>query len=187
MKKIKSKFNILKIGKFRFYSGLLIGIIYSYLINLLLNLLVKSKDITYALSDGNWSKFLNSEVNFYYSFLISLLSANIAFCFTTYIWMSKIYIKNKREKLKIRYSQTNAIFTFGLIFLILIRFYQIYFQFNFSGFSLNLKDEYGVCLYFLPAFIFMNNWNNISRIYRARKSFFISFIIILVYGLILSQ
>ncbi|RKS42534.1 hypothetical protein BC962_3201 [Gillisia mitskevichiae] len=186
MRKIKSKFQIIEIGKFRFYSGILIGFGYGFIINILLRLLTKTKDITYAIVDGNWTKFLNSELTFYNSFLIGLIAASIGFCFTTYIWMSNIKVKNRKEKLKTQYAQINAIFTFGIIFLVLLRFYQIYFQFNFDGFSLNLEEEYGIFLYFLPIYMFMNNWNNISRIYIVKQPLLISTMILILFGLVLS-
>ncbi|MDB9836462.1 bacteriocin fulvocin C-related protein [Flavobacteriaceae bacterium] len=90
MKKYKSDFNIEQIGRFRFYSGIVVGIGYSIILTFLFQMLSKTNNVTIALNDGNWNNLINSKLDFYYTSFFGFLSVSLGFCFTTYLWLSKI-------------------------------------------------------------------------------------------------
>src|SRR5690606_3609309 len=177
LKNLKSDFNIEQIGRFQFYSGIIVGIGYSIILTFLFQMLSKANNITIALNDGNWNNLLNSNLDFYYTLFFGLLSISLGFCFTSYLWMSKPNSKKRNATRKLRFAQTNSIFIFGVIMLVLTRFFSIYMGFNYDGFYLNLKEYFGFLLFLLPLFIFLYCWTLISKIYKSKKAILISLMI----------
>jgi hypothetical protein len=186
LKKYKSDFNIEQIGRFRFYSGIVVGIGYSIILTFLFQMLSKTNNVTIALNDGNWNNLINSKLDFYYTSFFGFLSVSLGFCFTTYLWMSKPNSKKRNVTRKLRFAQTNSIFVFGVIMLVLTRFFTIYMGFNYDGFYLNLKEHFGFLSFLLPLFIFLYNWALISKIYQSKKILLISLLIFGILGLALS-
>lgn len=186
MRKNKSKFNKAQIGRFRFFIGIIVGIGYSLILTLLFQMLSKTNNITIAMHDGNWNNLINSKPDFFYRLFYGLLSVSLGFCFTTYLWMSKMNLEKRNDTRKIRFAQTNSIFVFGVIMLVLTRFFTIYMEFNYDGFNLNLKEYLGLIIFLLPLFIFLYNWSLISKLYQSKKALLISLLIFGILGLILS-
>ena len=186
MKKYKSEFNVERIGRFQFYSGIVVGIGYSIILTFLFQLLSKTNNVTIALNNGNWNNLLNSKLNFYYTLFFGLLSVSLGFCFTTYLWMSKPSSGIRNETRKLRFAQTNSVFIFGVIMLVLTRFFTIYMGFNYDGFYLDLKEYFGLLAFLLPIFIFLYCWSLISKIYQSKKVLLISLLIFGILGLTLS-
>ena len=186
LKKYKYDFNIEKIGRFRFYSGIVVGIGYSIILTFLFQMLSKTNNVTIALNDGNWNNLINSKPDFYYTSFFGFLSVSLGFCFTTYLWMSTPNSEKRNITRKLRFAQTNSIFVFGLIMLVLTRFFTIYMGFNYDGFYLNLKEYFGFLAFLLPLFIFLYNWALISKIYQSKKILLISLLIFGILGLALS-
>ncbi len=186
MKKYKSEFNIERIGYFRFYSGIVIGVGYSIILTYLFQMLSKTNNVTIALNDGNWNNLINSKLDFYYISFFGLLPVSLGFCFTTYLWMSKPNSGKRNETRKLRFGHTNSIFIFGVIMLVLTRFFTIYMGFNYDGFYLDLKEYSGFTAFLLPLFIFLYCWSLISKIYQSKKVLLISLLIFGILGLTLS-
>ena len=186
MKKYKSDFNIERIGLFRFYCGIVVGICYSLILTFLFQMLSKTNNVTIAMNDGNWDNLINSKLDFYYTSFFGLLSVRLGFCFTTYLWMSKPKSESRSETRKLRFTQTNSIFIFGVIMLVLTRFFTIYMGFNYDGFYLDLKEYFGFLAFLLPLFMFLYCWSLISNIYQSKKALLISIVVFGVLGMILS-
>lgn len=186
MEKYKSKFNAEQIGRFRFYSGILVGTGHSIILTCLFQMLSKTNNVSIALNDGNWNNLLNSKLDFYYTLFFGLLSVSLGFCFTTYLWMSKPNSTKRNERLNLRFAQTNSIFIFGVIMLVLTRFFTIYMGFNYKGFNLDLREYFGFLAFLLPIFIFLYCWSLISKIYQSKKALLISIFIFGSLGIILS-
>ena len=186
MKKYKSEFNINQIGQFRFYSGIIVGIGYSIVLTFLFQILSITNNIVIAMNDGNWNNLINSKLDFYYTLFFGLLSVSLGFCFTTYLWTSKLYSHKRNETRKLRNTQTNSIFMFGVIMLVLTRFFTIYMGFNYDDFNLDLKKYLGLLAFLLPLSIFLYCWSLISKIYQSKKVLLISLLIFGILGLILS-
>lgn len=184
MKKYKSSFSIQRIGFFRFYAGITIAAVLSFLLDHFFLGLIKLSDVIAAMPNEYWKKPFFEKPSFYYSFFWSLLSISLAFSFTIYLWTSKPILKSRRETRINRIAQANSFFIFGIIFLCGSRLLQFYVEFH--NVDYKIKDEIGSLLFMLPIFIFAYNWTFISKIYKSKKTFLISLIIFIIYGLILS-
>ena len=184
MKKRKSEFNIERIGRFRFYCGIVLGPIFGLVLNQFFLKLIQLSDVISELLKANWENPFGKNPDFFYSFFWSLFSVSLGFCFTIYLWTSKPLLNNRRETRMNRIAQANSLFIFGVIFLSVFRLLQLYFGFHYLGNE--IKEEFGVLIFMVPIFIYSYNWVFISRIYKSTKPFLISFIIFVVYGLILS-
>jgi hypothetical protein len=184
LKKHKSDFNVEQIGCFRFYSGLIIGFIFSLVLNQFFLSIIQISD-SLVLATDSYSKIpIDSKPTFYYSFFWSLFSISLAFSFTVYLWTCKPILNTRRETRLNRIAQTNSLFIFALIFLSVSRLLQFYIGFHYVDFE--IKEEVGILLFMIPIFIFAYNWVYISKIYKATKSFMISILIFVIYGLVLS-
>ncbi len=186
MRKFKSEFTISEIGRFQFYSGLVIGFGYSIILNFFFQLLSKTNRAISIIYRNTYSDPIIWEPDAYYSTLISFLSISIAFCFTTYLWMSKPRKRNKKETRNSRYIQANSLFIYGIIMIFLIRLYSICIAFDFDEIYFDIKLEYGLFPFLLPLFLLLFNWGNIAKTYRTRKFFLISLSIIIPFGFLLS-
>jgi hypothetical protein len=187
LKKFKSDFRIKGIGYFRFYSGVIIGLGYSIILTFFFKLLMKASNIKISLNKGSSDNLLNSELDLYYSFFIGLLSISLAFCFTTYLWTSKPIPAGRKGIRHFRFAQTNSIFLFGVMMLVLMRFFTLYLSFNSLGYNLNMKESFSFMAFLLPLFIFLYCWLLISKIYQSKKAMLISFMIFVILGLVLSE
>ena len=184
MKRIKSEFNVEQIGRFRFYSGIILGLVFGLILNEFFLNIIQMSDVLSAMSKGYYEQPFSEKPNFYYSFFWSLFSISLGFCFTSYLWTSKPILNNRRETRMNRYAQTNSLFVFGLIFLSISRLIQFYIEFHYVDYG--VQKDVGFYLYLVPVFVFAYNWIYISRIYKSTKPFIISFIIFVIYALILS-
>jgi uncharacterized membrane protein YhdT len=186
LKKYKSDFDINQIGHFRFYSGIVIGVGYSIVLTFLFQMLAKTNKVVIAINKGNWDNLINSKLDFCYSSFVGLLSVSLGFCFTTYLWTSKLNSEKRNETRKLRNAQTNSIFMFGVIMLVLTRFFTIYMEFNYDGFYLDLKEYFGLLAFLLPLSIFLYCWSLVSKIYQSKKVLLISVLIFGILGMTLS-
>ena len=181
MKNFKSDFSINEIGKFRFYSGILVGIGFSLILNKFFRLTLKLCDIGIYINDLSWSNIYDYELTNYYLILIGFSSLGFAFCFTTYLWMSKPRATIKRKTIKLRFAQVNSIWIFAGIMLFLTRMYWLL-----AGVDLTIEKDFKYLGLMFPIFIFFYCWNLIANIYKSIKSFLISCIIYIISGFLLS-
>lgn len=177
MKQIKSEFSINEIGKFRFYSGILIGIGFSIILNSLFRQTLRLCNLGTDIDQWN----LNYEITIYYYLLIGFTSIGFAFCFTTYLWMSKPFATNRRKTLKLRMAQLNPIWIFFGTLMFLLRMFWFL-----AGVELTIEKDFSSLGFMIPVFTYLYCWNLISDIYRSKKAFLISSIIFVVCGFILS-
>jgi len=181
LNKLKPNFSIQEIGKLRFYSGLLIGVLFSIIFNQLFRLTTKIASITTYWDIENWIVFSEFYVDKFYSILISFTSVSFAFCFTNYLWLGKPLSKNRRRKRHTRSGQINSIFMlfFTLIFLTKLWSFSI-------GTGLGLKRNFGFICFFLPIFIYSYCWILLRRVYILSSLRYIPILIYIVFSLILS-
>jgi len=182
LKKIKSDFTITEIGKFRFYSGIIIGIGFSLIFNSLLRLTLKLCNIGTTITDLSWFNIVDYKISTYYLILIGFASFGFSFCFTTYLWMSKPIETNKRKKLKLRMAQMNSIWIlFGSLMFLLRMFWFI------ADLELTIEKNFSFVGFMISGFIYMYCWNLISDVYKSKKAFLISTLIFIVSGFVLSM
>ena len=178
MKNLKSDLRIDEIGKFRFYSGILIGIGYSLVLNLLFRFILRLSNLGMYVDEWN----LEYEIPIYYYYLIGYSSVAFSFCLTTYMWMSKPYATIRTKTIRLRMAQVNPIWVFYGVLLFLLRWFAF-----FLGLELTIKKDFSCLGFMVPIFIYLYCWNLISDVYKSKKKFLISLLIVLVFGFILSQ
>ncbi|CAM4150463.1 MULTISPECIES: hypothetical protein [Flavobacterium] len=177
MKNLKPNFSIDEIGKFRFYSGALIGIGFSIILNSLFRMTLRLCNLGMYIDQWN----LNYEISVYYYTLIGFTSVGFAFCFTTYLWMSKPFAINRRKTLKLRMAQINPIWIFFGTLMFLLRMFWFL-----SGVKLTIEKDFPILGFMIPIFIYLYCWNLISDVYKSKKAFLISSLIFIIGGIILS-
>jgi len=185
MKRIKPYLDISRIGKFRFFSGIIIYILFTLILNTLIRkFLIGFNSLLSIISPSYRSFDFFYKLSTYESLFIGLLSSSLGFCFLIYIWTGKVVVKNRINH-RFRQAQYKSLLIFGLILFVLSRFVLIYCTFPFDGFEFNLKKDFGYLPFLMPLHIFLSNWNNILILYRVRVFLFLSFIITIIFGLIL--
>lgn len=185
MKKSKSDFTIEQIGRFRFFSGVIVGLIFSITLYFFFLNLIKVKDVLEAMTNGYYKTPFSENPDFYHSFFWSLFSLSLGFCFTSYQWTSKPTLLSWRETRINRTAHLNSLFVFGFVFLCAFRLLEIYMAFHFVDFV--IKNYLGSLLFIVPVFIFVYNWLFILRIYKSIKPFLISLLLFVFFGFILSM
>ena len=181
MKNLKSDFTINEIGKFRFYSGIVIGIGYCIIFNSLLRISLKLCNIGDNIEAMNWLNIINYEFSSYYLTLIGFASVGFSFCFTTYLWMSKPFATDRKKTIRLRMAQINPIWIlFGTLMFLLRLFW------FFAGIELTIEKDFTYLGFMIPIFIYLYCWNLISDIYKTKKSFIFTSLIFIIIGFILS-
>ena len=182
MKNLKPDFTINEIGKFQFYSGILIGFGFSLTFNSLFRQISKISDFGNVMAESSWNRILNYEFSFYYLTLIGFTSFAFAFCFTTYLWMSKPFARIKRKNLKLRFAQANSLWIlFGtLIFLTRMIWF-------IGGIEISIENDFPYLGFMVPIFIYFYCWNLISNIYKSNRPFILTTLIFIIGGFILSK
>ncbi|KAA5820435.1 hypothetical protein FPF71_17740 [Algibacter amylolyticus] len=181
LKKLKSDFTINEIGKFQFYSGIAIGIGFSLIFNSLFRVFLKMCNVGEIITDLSWSNFYSYEFSIYYLTLIGFTSVGFSFCFTTYLWMSKPFATNRKKNIRLRMAQTNTIWIlFGTLFFLLRLFW------FFAGIDLTIEKDFAYLGFMFPIFIYLYCWNLISDIYKSKKTFLVTSLIVIFVGIILS-
>jgi len=174
---LKSKLTISEIGKFRFYSGIIIGLGYSVIFNYLFR---------FALRICNYGKYIEEwrydyEISPYYYLLIGFASVGFSFSFTTYLWLSKPKARIKNRTLKLRFAQTSSIWVFFVTLFFLLRMFWF-----FASIDLTIEKDYRYVAFLLPVFIYMYCWSLIRSVYKSRKIFWISLLLFIIIGFVLS-
>lgn len=181
LKKLKSDFTINEIGKFRFYSGIAIGIGFSLVFNILFRVILKMCNVGEVIADLSWSNYYSYEFSIYYLTLIGFASVGFSFCFTTYLWMSKPFASIRKKTIRLRMAQINPIWIlFGTLLFLLRMFWFL------AGVDLTIEKDFAYLGFIIPIFIYVYCWNLISDIYKSKEPFFMTSLIIIILGFILS-
>lgn len=174
----KPKFTINKIGRFQFYNGIVIGLGYSIVLNLLFRFVLRISN--FGVSIDNWNFVY--KIDAYYSLLIGFTSVAFAFCYTTYLWMSTPIFSYKRKKLRLRMASVNPIWIFYGVLMFLLRMFAY-----FSGTTLTIKEDFTVSGFLLPVFVYLYCWHLISCVYKCNKVFLIVTLIVVLLGFLLGS
>lgn len=181
IEKLKSDFTINEIGKFRFYSGIAIGIGFSIVFNILFRVILKMCNVGEVITDLSWSNYYSYEFSIYYLTLIGFASVGFSFCFTTYLWMSKPFASIRKKTIRLRMAQINPIWIlFGTLLFLLRMFWFL------AGVDLTIEKDFAYLGFMIPIFIYVYCWNLISDIYKSKEPFFMTSLIIIILGFILS-
>lgn len=172
MYKYKIYFTIKQIGKFRFYSGIIIGFIYSIVFNYLLRLVTRLTNIgEYCIvtaEKNSWQNVINYEFSNYYLYLIASTSIAFGFCYTTYLWSSKAKLNSIKLTLSNRKAHYNSIFVLYMPLLFLTRLIMFV-----IGINLTIEKDIGYYAFLLPLFLYFYCWNLISTMYKSKMNILI--------------
>jgi len=168
---LKAFFSKQTIGQFEFWSGIVVGLLWS----IILNLIFKQFRISYPLFPSiTIDKQLidYNTTDFFYDVYFASVAIALGFSWTTYLWTSKSLSKKwKINRLK-RFTGANSLMVFGIVFTLYIRFYWTVQDFYFIESDLNLKNDTTLLFYLLPTYIYLNNWVYLKRIYRTTNYFY---------------
>lgn len=187
MNKLKPTLTIKDIGKFRFYWGILLGIVYGFYLNIWLRFIDTSFFVVFDLS-GHYNLSLDSFIiSSYNSFLLAFTSSALGFCITMYIWTSKPLSLNRRITFKNRIANTNSMFVSMLILFILTKFISVSSTLLYRDYRINLENAYGYTPFLLPIFIFLFNWMKPSQYFKSKILILYSAAIVTTYGIVLAK
>ena len=178
MKNLKSYLSISEIGKFRFYSGIIIGIGFGFIFNSLFRMTFKLCNLGIYLNQ--WS--LSNELSTYNTFLIGFAASGFSFCFTTYLWTSRPFTSNRRSTLRLRMAQSNSIWILFGVLLFLLRMFWL-----FASVELTIEKDFPLLGFLIPTFIYLYCWNLISAVYRSLRFFITTSVVVVIIAVILSS
>ncbi|MDR2037793.1 MAG: hypothetical protein LBQ60_07715 [Bacteroidales bacterium] len=174
----KEKISIQKIGKQRFWIGVIAGFFSAVLISLFSSYVREA----FRVMTGTSPDLLileGHELNFF-NFFFSVLSTVLGLSIAIWIWMSHRASGKKTNHIYQLLSQTNAFVIFWVIIMLVARVGSIIslLLFSSAGYDdhLNLYEEYRIIFILIPVVVFMQNWLSVRHVYRAGKWIFLSFL-----------
>jgi hypothetical protein len=178
----KDKIAIQKIGKQRFWIGIISGLFSAIVISVTFNYF---REVFRYITTLSADLFIleKSELLFYNYFFASLATV-LGLSVTIAIWMTNNNHKRKKDKIYKQLSRTNILFTFWLILMMIAKFGSIvpFILYGMPGYDnqLNLFEEYWLLFVLIPIVVFTQNWFIVRLIYRSEKWILFSFIICFV-------
>lgn len=182
----KGKFGIHKIGKLRFGVGVLAGLLMAISLSLFFVYLGESlRFLTYF----QLTPEIRPANTFTDSYLVCALATSLGLSSTMYIWLGSPAITLWREKQLREAALLNIGFIFWTVLWLGSKIATVMYlmpqeaglEIRQSGSSIG---QY--ILFLLPFFIFLYNWQQIHRLYRAYLWIFYSFLICILVSLLIS-
>ncbi len=187
LRKFKPDLTIKEIGKFHFLFGILIWFGIGFLLYVLFQNFVKVSFVLSPFFSGFENTKSIEDLSFQTHLFLALVANSLAFSFTAYVWMNKVFHDNFRIRRLIRISQTNSFFIIGLMAYMLFRFFTILMTFNITQLHFDLIAHFGITIFSVPLFIFLYNWMFISKAFRSTVPLLISLVVWIIYGLLLAM
>ena len=178
----KEEISIKKIGKQRFWIGIISGLFSAIVISLTFNYFRELFRFFTTLSADLF--ILEKSELLFYNYFFSSLATILGLSVTIAIWMTNSNHKRKKDKIYKQLSRTNIFFTFWLILMMIARFGSIvpFILYGMPGYDnqLNLFEEYWLLFVLIPIVVFAQNWFIVRLIYRSEKWILFSFVICFV-------
>jgi hypothetical protein len=178
----KEEISIQKIGKQRFWIGIISGLFSAIVISLTFNYFRELFRFFTTLSADLF--ILEKSELLFYNYFFSSLATVLGLSVTVAIWMTNNNHQRKKDKIYKQLSRTNIFFTFWLILMMIARFGSIvpFILYGMPGYDnqLNLFEEYWLLFVLIPIVVFAQNWFIVRLIYRSEKWILFSFIICFV-------
>jgi hypothetical protein len=178
----KEEISIQKIGKQRFWIGIISGLFSAIVISLTFNYFRELFRFFTTLSADLF--ILEKSELLFYNYFFSSLATVLGLSVTIAIWMTNNNHKRKKDKIYKQLSRTNIFFTFWLILMMIARFGSIvpFILYGMPGYDnqLNLFEEYWLLFVLIPIVVFAQNWFIVRLIYRSEKWILFSFVICFV-------
>lgn len=178
----KEEISVQKIGKQRFWIGIISGLFSAIIISLIFNYFRELFRFFTTLSADLF--ILEKSELLFYNYFFSSLATILGLSVTIAIWMTNSNHKRKKDKIYKQLSRTNIFFTFWLILMMIARFGSIvpFILYGMPGYDnqLNLFEEYWLLFVLIPIVVFAQNWFIVRLIYRSEKWILFSFVICFV-------
>ena len=178
----KEEISIQKIGKQRFWIGIISGLFSAIVISLTFNYFRELFRFFTTLSADLF--ILEKSELLFYNYFFSSLATVLGLSVTIAIWMTNNNHKRKKDKIYKQLSRTNIFFTFWLILMMIARFGSIvpFILYGMPGYDnqLNLFEEYWLLFVLIPIVVFAQNWFIVRLIYRSEKWILFSCVICFV-------
>ena len=178
----KEEISIQKIGKQRFWIGIISGLFSAIIISLTFNYFRELFRFFTTLSADLF--ILEKSELLFYNYFFSSLATVLGLSVTIAIWMTNNNHKRKKDKIYKQLSRTNIFFTFWLILMMIARFGSIvpFILYGMPGYDnqLNLFEEYWLLFVLIPIVVFAQNWFIVRLIYRSEKWILFSLVICFV-------
>jgi len=178
----KEEISVQKIGKQRFWIGIISGLFSAIIISLMFNYFRELFRFFTTLSADLF--ILEKSELLFYNYFFSSLATILGLSVTIAIWMTNSNHKRKKDKIYKQLSRTNIFFTFWLILMMIARFGSIvpFILYGMPGYDnqLNLFEEYWLLFVLIPIVVFAQNWFIVRLIYRSEKWILFSFVICFV-------
>jgi hypothetical protein len=185
----KGEISIQKIGKQRFWIGIISGLFSAIVISLTFNHFRELFRFFTTLSADLF--ILEKSELLFYNYFFSSLATVLGLSVTIAIWMTNNNRKRKKDKIYKQLSRTNIFFTFWLILMMIARFGSIvpFILYGMSGYDnqLNLFEEYWLLFVLIPIVVFTQSWFIVRLVYRSGKWILFSFLICLLIAFTIKQ
>lgn len=173
----KDKISIKKIGKQRFWFGIISGFISAITIALIFN---RTRELIRLLTSLSQDLliFEKGELVFFNYFFVSL-STVLGLSITIWIWMGNPINKRKKHKLYKQQARTSAQLFFWLVMFLTAQLGSLFIYFsvaevNSYDFPINLYQEHKLLFILIPVVIFIQNWFSVRLIYKTNNWILIS-------------
>lgn len=185
----KEKISIQKIGKQRFWIGIISGLFSAITISLTFSYFRELFRFFTTLS-ADLLILEKSELQFY-NYFFSSLATVLGLSITVAIWMTNNNHNRKKDKIYKQLSRANIYFTFWLILMMIARFGSVlpFILYGMPGYDnqLNLFEEYWLLFVLIPIVVFAQNWFIVRIVYRSAKWIFYSFLICIAITFVLNS
>lgn len=174
----KQYISIARIGVYRFWIGIIIGVLFGLFLCLFLNY---SREILRFLT-GEFSDLVHieSKDSLFFNIFFAAFSTAIGFSVTFWFWISGIRAEYPKERLFTRLSQVNSSLSIWVPLLIVTRLGSVFFILLYSqrGYDADLRliEDSPLVFLLLPLVIFFQNWILIRKIFRTTPWIISSFI-----------
>lgn len=178
---LKPRLSIDKIGKTRFWTGILLGILYAVIFYLFVFYLVEYMMVISIAMGGNLP-IIPTEVSFFEKpFLIATsLTVGVTMMIRHWFMQATFHFQSSRKKVSLRLSNYSLFLVYLVFYVasVFIRFSYLDVEFT----EANQFINYNSLLFIIPLYIFFAAWTEISRYFKTANwipyTFFISLLII---------
>jgi hypothetical protein len=177
---LKPEISISTLGKSQFWTGIIIGVGISFILNYFLNYSREALRLFTFFGDP----YILSEKEFrIYDIFFTCFSTSIGFGFTIIYWLRGKNVNIKKNYLR-TYTITNSVIIIFISLMAVSRVGSILpiILYSFHGYDnhLDILNDFWLLFVLIPIYIFFTNWNSIRLLFRTKNWILIS---MLFYGL----
>lgn len=174
---LKPNISIEKLGKRNFWTGIIIGILASFILTYFFNY---SREALRSVSFINDPYILTEKEFRIFDLFFAAFATSLGFGFTIIYWL-RGRNKNIRRKYRVQFVIANSWFITFVALMIVARFGSVIgiILFSMPGYDnhLDFVNELWLLLLLIPVYVFFVQWNAIRMIFKTRKWLMISVII----------